>query len=88
MWWKCLALAVALATAMTWPPPALAADQIGVVLMHGKQSAPEEHLSLATALTNAGFVTDVPEMCWDRAGASTTVPTAIACARSMTLSPG
>jgi pimeloyl-ACP methyl ester carboxylesterase len=32
--------------------------------MHGKQSAPEEHRILATALANAGFVTDVPEMCW------------------------
>ena len=55
-----LLLAIALAS---WPLPA-SADQIGVVLMHGKQSAPEEHLSLATALADAGIVTDVPEMCW------------------------
>jgi len=57
----CLALAFA---AAVWPLPAPAADQIGVVLMHGKQSAPGEHVSLATAIADAGFVTDVPEMCW------------------------
>jgi len=46
-----------------WPLPA-AADQIGVVLMHGKQSAPDQHASLAGAIADAGFATDVPEMCW------------------------
>ena len=61
MWRNRLALAIAVAF---WPLPAIAAEQIGVVLMHGKQSAPEEHVSLGTALANAGFVTDVPEMCW------------------------
>jgi pimeloyl-ACP methyl ester carboxylesterase len=49
--------------AVLWPLPA-PADQIGVVLMHGKQSAPGEHTSLATAIRDAGFATDVPEMCW------------------------
>jgi pimeloyl-ACP methyl ester carboxylesterase len=57
---NCLAFAIALA----WPLPALAAEPIGVVLMHGKQSEPEQHAELAGALTNAGFATDVPEMCW------------------------
>jgi pimeloyl-ACP methyl ester carboxylesterase len=57
---NCLAFAIAVALS----PPALAADPIGVVLMHGKQSAPGEHRELATALANAGFVTDAPEMCW------------------------
>lgn len=56
-------LALAIAVAL-WPLPAPAGEQIGVVLMHGKQSAPEEHVSLATAIGDAGFVTDVPEMCW------------------------
>ena len=46
-----------------WPVPA-AAEQIGVVLMHGKQSAPGQHGSLAGAMADAGFATDVPEMCW------------------------
>jgi pimeloyl-ACP methyl ester carboxylesterase len=55
-----LVLAIALAF---WPLPA-PADQIGVVLMHGKQSAPGEHTDLATAIAGAGFATDVPEMCW------------------------
>jgi pimeloyl-ACP methyl ester carboxylesterase len=50
-------------TAALWPLPA-AADQIGVVLMHGKQSAPGQHASLAGAIADAGFATDVPEMCW------------------------
>ena len=36
MWRNRLAFAIAVALS----PPALAADQIGVVLMHGKQSAP------------------------------------------------
>ena len=53
MWRNRLALAIAVAF---WPLPAIAAEQIGVVLMHGKQSAPEEHVSLGTALANAGFV--------------------------------
>jgi len=57
---NCLALAIAIALS----PPALGADQIGVVLMHGKQSAPAEHAELAAALAGSGFVTDVPEMCW------------------------
>ena len=60
MWRNCLAFAIALA----WPLPALAAEPIGVVLMHGKQSAPDEHADLAAALATAGFATDVPEMCW------------------------
>lgn len=47
-----------------WAAPAFAADQLGVVLMHGKQSAPGEHQSLAAAIAEAGFVADVPEMCW------------------------
>jgi pimeloyl-ACP methyl ester carboxylesterase len=60
MWRNCLALVVAMAL----PLPAPAAEQIGVILMHGKQSAPAEHAELATALAKAGFATDVPEMCW------------------------
>ena len=60
MWCNRLAFAIAVVLS----PPALAADQIGVVLMHGKQSAPENTSDLATALADAGFVTDVPEMCW------------------------
>jgi pimeloyl-ACP methyl ester carboxylesterase len=64
MWRNCLGLAIAITTTMAWPQPALATEQVGVVLMHGKQSAPAEHAELAAALAKAGFVTDVPEMCW------------------------
>ena len=38
--------------------------RIGVVLLHGKQSAPDEHASLAEALTAAGHPVERPEMCW------------------------
>jgi pimeloyl-ACP methyl ester carboxylesterase len=55
-----LALAIALAV---WPVPA-DADRIGVVLMHGKQSAPAEHTGRATTITDAGFTMEAPEMCW------------------------
>ena len=44
--------------------PAYAQDRIGVVLMHGKQSAPGEHEILAAAIGKAGHPIDVPEMCW------------------------
>ena len=44
--------------------PAHAQYAIGVVLMHGKQSAPGEHDDLAGALASAGYVVERPEMCW------------------------
>jgi pimeloyl-ACP methyl ester carboxylesterase len=56
-----IGLIVAL-TAMT--ASVRAADRIGVVLMHGKQSAPAEHEPLATAVATAGFLVERPEMCW------------------------
>ena len=43
---------------------AAAQTGIGVVLMHGKQSAPNEHGPLGTALATAGYPVDRPEMCW------------------------
>ena len=45
-------------------PPAHAQHAIGVVLMHGKQSAPGEHDDLAGALVRAGYAVERPEMCW------------------------
>ena len=56
-----LGLAVALTGAMS---AAAAQDRVGVVLMHGKQSAPEQHESLASAIAAAGFPVERPEMCW------------------------
>jgi pimeloyl-ACP methyl ester carboxylesterase len=41
-----------------------AAERIGVVLLHGKQSAPVEHEPLANAIAAAGFLVERPEMCW------------------------
>ena len=49
--------------AALWPLAA-SAEQIGVVLMHGKQSAPGQHTALTTAISNQGFIVDAPEMCW------------------------
>lgn len=43
---------------------ALAEARLGVVLLHGKQSAPEEHAPLADALAAAGHLVERPEMCW------------------------
>jgi pimeloyl-ACP methyl ester carboxylesterase len=43
---------------------AAAQDRIGVVLLHGKQSAPEQHEPLASAMAAAGFPVERPEMCW------------------------
>ena len=54
-----LAVAVQLSS-----PPAHAQHPIGVVLMHGKQSAPGEHDDLAGALASAGYAVERPEMCW------------------------
>ncbi len=59
--WYHLIVAVLVLPAMA---PAYAQDRIGVVLMHGKQSAPDEHEMLAAAIGKAGHPIDVPEMCW------------------------
>jgi pimeloyl-ACP methyl ester carboxylesterase len=56
-----LGVAVVLTAAMS---VAAAQDRIGVVLLHGKQSAPEQHEPLASAMAVAGFPVERPEMCW------------------------
>jgi pimeloyl-ACP methyl ester carboxylesterase len=56
-----LGVAVVLTAAMS---VAAAQDRIGVVLLHGKQSAPEQHEPLASAIAAAGFPVERPEMCW------------------------
>jgi pimeloyl-ACP methyl ester carboxylesterase len=56
-----LGVAVVLAAAMS---VAAAQDRIGVVLLHGKQSGPEQHEPLASAIAAAGFPVERPEMCW------------------------
>jgi pimeloyl-ACP methyl ester carboxylesterase len=43
---------------------AQASERIGVVLLHGKQSAPDQHRPLAEALAAAGHPVERPEMCW------------------------
>jgi pimeloyl-ACP methyl ester carboxylesterase len=45
-------------------PFAVAQDRLGVVLLHGKQSAPEQHEPLAKAIAAAGHPVDHPELCW------------------------
>jgi pimeloyl-ACP methyl ester carboxylesterase len=44
--------------------PAMASDRVGLVLLHGKRSAPEQHGALADAAAAAGYLVDQPEMCW------------------------
>jgi pimeloyl-ACP methyl ester carboxylesterase len=56
-------LVLAIAVSLWWWS-ASAQDRIGVVFLHGKQSAPEEHGEIAGALAVAGFAVERPEMCW------------------------
>jgi esterase/lipase len=46
--------------------PALAADHIGLVLMHGKTGMPTQLGELAAALSASGYIVDTPEMCWSK----------------------
>lgn len=46
---------------------AQAADKIGVLLMHGKQGAPDKAITtLLSQLESAGFPVEAPEMCWSK----------------------
>jgi pimeloyl-ACP methyl ester carboxylesterase len=60
---RLVGMAVALTAIAT---SASAQDQLGVVLLHGKQSAPEQHAPLTEAVAAAGFLIERPEMCWSR----------------------
>jgi pimeloyl-ACP methyl ester carboxylesterase len=44
--------------------PSEAQERLGLVLMHGKQSAPDEHRPLAEAVEASGVPVERPEMCW------------------------
>jgi pimeloyl-ACP methyl ester carboxylesterase len=55
---------IALAVALGAASEARTAETIGVVFLHGKQSAPAEHAPLTDAIAAAGFPLDRPEMCW------------------------
>jgi pimeloyl-ACP methyl ester carboxylesterase len=46
--------------------PSIAAERLGIVLMHGKGSSPARLESLAAALAGAGHLVERPEMCWSR----------------------
>ena len=45
---------------------ALAGAKVGVVLLHGTLAAPGDLDDLAKSLANAGYVVEVPEMCWSK----------------------
>jgi alpha/beta hydrolase fold. len=49
------------------PPPAPAAERLGIVLLHDKNSSPGRHLSeLARVLRNVGFLVTLPELPWSK----------------------
>jgi len=52
------------ATLIAFLPSSWAQGRLGVVVMHGKQSAPKQHGPLADAIASAGFPVERPEMCW------------------------
>ena len=55
---------VFVAIALTIVTSAAAQERLGLVLMHGKQSAPAEHQPLADAVAAIGVPVERPEMCW------------------------
>src|ERR1700730_2473711 len=57
-----LAIAAPLAIASL----ASAGTKIGVVLLHGTLAAPSELDDVAKYLTDAGYVGEVPELCWSK----------------------
>jgi pimeloyl-ACP methyl ester carboxylesterase len=59
-----LARSLLIAALALAPVAADAETRFGVVLLHGKQSAPEEHEPLANAIAGAGHPVERPEMCW------------------------
>jgi pimeloyl-ACP methyl ester carboxylesterase len=61
-----LALVIALASYGQGQAQNQAQTKIGIVLMHGWRSAPGDPLfgGLHTALLNAGYLVEMPEMCW------------------------
>ena len=58
---QALGIAIAL---IALSPHTFAQERLGVVLMHGKQSAPDEHQPLSDAIAGADFLVERPEMCW------------------------
>lgn len=44
--------------------PAAGQSRVGIVLVHGKQSAPQHMTNVADALLSAGYAVERPEMCW------------------------
>jgi esterase/lipase len=59
-----LFVAAAAVLGMTAAASPASAQQIGVVLMHGKTGSPYQLESLAAALRGAGYIVETPEMCW------------------------
>jgi esterase/lipase len=55
---------LALAAFLVAGNPGLAGGKIGVVLLHGALAAPGELDDTAKYLSDAGYVVEVPEMCW------------------------
>lgn len=52
--------------AAPWRVAIAAPEEVGIVMLHGKQSAPRIVAPLAQALRGAGFKVSTPEMAWSR----------------------
>ena len=63
--WLARALAV-VATSLASETLAVAAPKIGIVLLHGALAVPGDLDDTAKYLSEAGYVVDVPEMCWSQ----------------------
>lgn len=63
--WSCPLAALLLLFGLA--PPLAAADEIGLVLMHGKLGAPSKTFdTLASQLESGGILVDTPEMPWSK----------------------
>jgi pimeloyl-ACP methyl ester carboxylesterase len=66
MRWLAILIVAALGLAAAAPAPAQTPAKLGIVLLHGKTGSPDRPAiaTLAAALRNAGYVVELPEMCW------------------------
>lgn len=62
--WRKRVASVVVAFSATIAMTAMAAEKVGIVLMHGKKGNPEHMSKLASELSNAGYLVISPELPW------------------------